>query len=171
MLSEWLNLTAFLGNKAVVGAAPTGDHPTTTEWSTSLLPTKVWLILGVWQYHLLLFKIRNPHKMLHPGIVQYTGNTALFQNNIYVNMWFQNWHYGGILLKHFLITPIHKTSLEWMREKLNYAEVAVRYEFLLCCNWSRSIWWFADGMIPGPRLNIKTVLSTYGDFHVKDKTS
>ena len=23
--------------------------------------------------------------------------------------------------------------------------------------------------IPGPRLNIKTVLSTYGDFHVKDK--
>ena len=26
-------------------------------------------------------------------------------------------------------------------------------------------------MIPGPRLNIKTVLSTYGDFHVKDKTA
>ena len=25
--------------------------------------------------------------------------------------------------------------------------------------------------IPGPRLNIKTVLSTYGDFHVKDKTA
>ena len=24
--------------------------------------------------------------------------------------------------------------------------------------------------VPGPRLNIKTVLSTYGDFHVKDKT-
>ena len=23
----------------------------------------------------------------------------------------------------------------------------------------------------GPRLNIKTVLSTYGDFHVKDKTA
>ena len=23
---------------------------------------------------------------------------------------------------------------------------------------------------PGPRLNIKTVLSTYGDFHIKDKT-
>ena len=26
-------------------------------------------------------------------------------------------------------------------------------------------------MAPGPRLNIKTVLSTYGDFHVKDKTA
>ena len=27
------------------------------------------------------------------------------------------------------------------------------------------------GEQPGPRLNIKTVLSTYGDFHVKDKTA
>ena len=27
------------------------------------------------------------------------------------------------------------------------------------------------GEKPGPRLNIKTVLSTYGDFHVKDKTA
>ena len=26
-------------------------------------------------------------------------------------------------------------------------------------------------LTPGPRLNIKTVLSTYGDFHVKDKTA
>ena len=25
--------------------------------------------------------------------------------------------------------------------------------------------------ISGPRLNIKTALSTYGDFHVKDKTA
>ena len=28
-----------------------------------------------------------------------------------------------------------------------------------------------NGLSPGPRLNIKTVLSTYGDFHVKDKTA
>ena len=27
------------------------------------------------------------------------------------------------------------------------------------------------GYTAGPRLNIKTVLSTYGDFHVKDKTA
>ena len=26
-------------------------------------------------------------------------------------------------------------------------------------------------MPPGPRLNIKTILSRYGDFHVKDKTA
>ena len=34
----------------VVGAVPTGNAPTTSEWSTILLPTKVWLILEVWQY-------------------------------------------------------------------------------------------------------------------------
>ena len=28
-----------------------------------------------------------------------------------------------------------------------------------------------NALSPGPRLNIKTVLSTYGDFHVKDKTA
>ena len=28
-----------------------------------------------------------------------------------------------------------------------------------------------DNEDAGPRLNIKTVLSTYGDFHVKDKTA
>ena len=28
-------------NEDVVGAAPTDDAPTTSEWSTSLLPTKV----------------------------------------------------------------------------------------------------------------------------------
>ena len=37
-------------NEDVVGAAPTGDAPTTSEWSTSLLPTKVRLILETWWY-------------------------------------------------------------------------------------------------------------------------
>ena len=32
-------------NEDVVGAVPTGDAPTTSEWSTILLPTKVCLIL------------------------------------------------------------------------------------------------------------------------------
>ena len=39
-------------NEDVVGAAPTGDAPTTSEWSTILLHTKVRLILecyGSWQ--------------------------------------------------------------------------------------------------------------------------
>ena len=30
---------------------------------------------------------------------------------------------------------------------------------------------WTNNKLYGPRLNIKTVLSTYGDFHVKDKTA
>ena len=37
-------------NEDVVGAAPTGDAPTTSELSTNLLPTKVRLILDVFRY-------------------------------------------------------------------------------------------------------------------------
>ena len=37
-------------NEDVVGAAPTGDAPTTSELSTILLPTKVRLILETWRY-------------------------------------------------------------------------------------------------------------------------
>ena len=35
-------------NEDVVGAAPTGDAPTTSEWSTISLPTNVRLILDTW---------------------------------------------------------------------------------------------------------------------------
>ena len=34
----------------VVGAAPTGDAPTTSELSTILLSTKVQLVLEIWRY-------------------------------------------------------------------------------------------------------------------------
>ena len=36
-------------NEDVVGAAPTGDAPTTSEWSTILLPANVRLILETWR--------------------------------------------------------------------------------------------------------------------------
>ena len=36
-------------NEDVVGAAPTGDAPITSEWSTIVLPTKVRLILETWR--------------------------------------------------------------------------------------------------------------------------
>ena len=36
-------------NEDVVGEAPTGDAPITSEWWTILLPTKVQLKLEVWQ--------------------------------------------------------------------------------------------------------------------------
>ena len=43
--AESLEARCQVENEDVVGAAPTGDAPTTSEWSTILLPTKVRLIL------------------------------------------------------------------------------------------------------------------------------
>ena len=37
----------YVENEGVVGATPTGDAPTTSDWSTILLPTRVRLILKV----------------------------------------------------------------------------------------------------------------------------
>ena len=37
-------------NEDVVGAAPTGGAPTSSEWLTIVLPTKVRLILDIWRY-------------------------------------------------------------------------------------------------------------------------
>ena len=47
--------------KSVVGAAQTGDAPTTSEWSPSLFPTKVRLILEVWQYSLHDYSVDTSH--------------------------------------------------------------------------------------------------------------
>ena len=40
-------IPCWVENEDVVGAAPTGDAPITSEWSTILLPTKMSLILEV----------------------------------------------------------------------------------------------------------------------------
>ena len=48
--AEPLETRCQVDNEDVVGAAPTGDAPTTSEWSTILLPTKVRLILEVLRY-------------------------------------------------------------------------------------------------------------------------
>ena len=46
-------------NEDVIGAAPTADAPTTSEWSTILLPTVVRLILETWQYFKIICKLFN----------------------------------------------------------------------------------------------------------------
>ena len=52
VFAQSIEASCLVENKDVVGAAPTGNVPTTSEWSTILLPTKVQLILEVWQYNL-----------------------------------------------------------------------------------------------------------------------
>ena len=44
----------WVENKDVVGVSPTGGAPTTSEWSTTLLSTKMRLILDVWRYTMSL---------------------------------------------------------------------------------------------------------------------
>ena len=48
VFAQSIEARCYVEDEDVVGAAPTGDAPTTSEWSTVLLP-KVWLILEVWQ--------------------------------------------------------------------------------------------------------------------------
>ena len=43
------NLKLGVGNEDVVGAAPTGDAPITSEWSRIQMPIKARLILEVWR--------------------------------------------------------------------------------------------------------------------------
>ena len=45
--TQSIEARCWVQNEDVVGAAPTGDAPTTSEWSTILLPTEVRLILEV----------------------------------------------------------------------------------------------------------------------------
>ena len=52
-------------NEDVAGAAPTGDAPTTSEWSTILLPTKVRLILETWRYVMVIKPCKS--KLLWPN--------------------------------------------------------------------------------------------------------
>ena len=47
--AQYIEARCSVENEDVVGAAPTGDAPTTSEWSTILLPTKVRVILQVWR--------------------------------------------------------------------------------------------------------------------------
>ena len=50
VFAESLEARCQVENEDVVGATPTGDAPTTSEWSTILLPIKVRLILEILQY-------------------------------------------------------------------------------------------------------------------------
>ena len=49
-----IEVRCWVQNEDIVGAAWTGTAPATSEWSTSLLPTKVLLILDVWQNWLIM---------------------------------------------------------------------------------------------------------------------
>ena len=56
VIAQFNEAMCWAEDEDVVGAAPTGDAPSTSEWSTILLPTKVHYILEfyhsgrIWHY-------------------------------------------------------------------------------------------------------------------------
>ena len=54
VLVQSIEARYYAENEGVVGAVPTGDAPTTSEWSTILLPARVRLTLEVLRYVMTL---------------------------------------------------------------------------------------------------------------------
>ena len=58
-----IHWSQVLSLEDVVGTAPTGNSPTTSEWSIILVPAKPCLILEVWWY---VTRLRNEAKEYYP---------------------------------------------------------------------------------------------------------
>ena len=73
-------------NKYVVGAAPTGDAPTTAEWWTIQLPTKGPLILDTWRYICVLERVllKLWWVIFHCGYFPYYKIISILSNHIHI---------------------------------------------------------------------------------------
>ena len=58
-------------NEDVVGAAPTGDAPTTSEWWTRLLPAKVSYISDLMVEWPPFWPVELPHSMAQESLIRY----------------------------------------------------------------------------------------------------
>ena len=87
----------------LVGAAPTGDAPTTTEWSTIYLPTKVRFILETWRYVAFLGELapgtRHPH---HDGELTSCYHDTFLPWDLYHNNIVLFNHDSPITRSHFM---------------------------------------------------------------------
>ena len=71
-------------NEDVVGVALTGDAPTTSEWSTIWLTTKVHLIFETWWY--ILIQIQH-HNILGVQLYIHTLSNCLWHTHPYIISW------------------------------------------------------------------------------------
>ena len=55
VFTQYIEAIYYVENEDVVGAALTGDAPTTSEWSAIWLPTKLLLILETGSYKVTVF--------------------------------------------------------------------------------------------------------------------
>ena len=82
-LPNFLEARCQVENEDVVGAAPTGDAPTTSEWSTILLPTKVRLILEVLRWYIECRNIGRGLLISRKGLLAVNQVLALTTNKIW----------------------------------------------------------------------------------------
>ena len=100
-------------------------------------------------------------------------------------------HCSKVIRDHFVYVPSQWETLlcnvvsHWLGAYTKWSLVIEIICISVKCAWNKpvkeefmTISWATPMLMkhfscwcPGPRLNIKTVLSTYGNFHVKDKTA
>ena len=82
--------------------------------------------------------------------------------------------------KLFIVNMLGKVTLLWPNDAIwRHKTGSTLAQIIACCLMTPSHYlnqcWLIISKVqwqsPGPRLNIKTVLSTYDDFHDKDKTA
>ena len=88
----------YAENEDVVGAAPTGAAPTTSEWSTILLPSRVRLILEVLRYL----------QFFHQFLTIHTGTASQYLPYILIGNTNMKLHYVS-----FLLTEISGNTSSW----------------------------------------------------------
>ena len=87
--------------------------------------------------------------------------------------YFKIFKMGAILSSRQNFSPEVIPEVEYTRKiAISISDILSFWSTIWLKHWRRYInFTISPALWPGPRLNIKTVLSTYGDFHVKDKTA
>ena len=175
MLSLSVSDMTFCGIHAIIKRFGNGKHIAVTKKfpiGKLCIGAKFQCLLFYWvlhmalsnafswtEYFVLKYIFRNlfPQSQSKLDLNSSNINTKQLTNH-YLNQWWQSY------LSHTCIDVL--CCIEWLscREIKRWLEFSAS---LPVFSINRT---FTLGKRPGPRLNIKTVLSTYGDFHVKDKT-
>ena len=108
----------------------------------------IWLIISTLCFRSVPRITQNSHQSCLPLTMSLMQVSSKYDNYAIKNLMLNSIHWIS-----FLLSPISE-------EVLHILEF-YRTSYIKTCS----------PIYPGPRLNIKTVLSTYGDFHVKDKTA
>ena len=77
VFAQYIEAKCWVDNEDVVGAVPAGDGPTTSEYSTMLLLTKVRLILEISWYFIIIALAT-----YHVARATYTAFTDIFHVRI-----------------------------------------------------------------------------------------